>query len=144
MNYPDIRIAEYSGIDPLNPVDKTVSGAGTGTTSNSGSVTTTNPNDLLVGANYVTTHSTGPGTSFTQRVITNPDGSILEDRIVTTTGSYNATAPSPTAAGSCKWSPSGQRHNEANCTSIIVLCWHAWRCRRSASPTTRLCPPSTA
>ena len=93
VNYPDIRIAEYSGIDPLNPVDKTVSGTGTGTTSNSGSVTTTNPNDLLVGANYVTTHSTGPGTSFTQRVITNPDGSILEDRIVTTTGSYNATAP---------------------------------------------------
>ena len=93
VNYPDVRIAEYSGIDPLNPVDVTVSGTGTGTTSNSGSVTTTNANDLLVGANYVTTHSTGPGTGFTQRVITNPDGSILEDRIVTTTGSYSATAP---------------------------------------------------
>ena len=93
VNYPDVRIAEYSGIDPLNPVDVSVSGTGTGTTSNSGTVTTTNPNDLLVGANYVTTHSTGPGTSFTQRVITEPDGSILEDRIVTTAGSYNATAP---------------------------------------------------
>ena len=70
VNYPDVRIAEYSGIDPLNPVDKAVSGTGTGTTSNSGSVTTTNPNDLLVGANYVTTTPPAAGASFTQRVIT--------------------------------------------------------------------------
>ena len=60
VNYPDVRIAEYSGIDPLNPVDVSVSGAGTGTTSNSGSVTTTNANDLLVGANYVTTARPAP------------------------------------------------------------------------------------
>ncbi len=93
VNYPDVRIAEYSGIDPLNPVDVSVSGTGIGATSSSGSVTTTNPNDLLIGANYVTTSTTGPGTGFTSRVITNPDGSILEDRVVTTTGSYSATAP---------------------------------------------------
>ncbi len=99
VNYPDVRIAEYSGIDPLNPVDVSVSGTGFGATSSSGSVTTTNPNDLLIGANYVTSHTTGPGTGFTQRVITNPDGSILEDRVVTTAGSYSATAPLNT----CDW-----------------------------------------
>ena len=62
---------------------------GTGTLSNSGSVTTTNANDLLVGANYVTTHTTGAGSGYTSRVITTPDGSILEDRVVTATGSYS-------------------------------------------------------
>ena len=63
--YPDVRIAEYSGIDLFNAFDVAISGTGTGVTSNSGSVTSTNANDLLVGANYVTTHSTGPGTGFT-------------------------------------------------------------------------------
>ena len=51
--YPDLRIAEYSGIDPTNPVDVVAAAQGTGTLSNSGSVTTTNANDLLVGANLV-------------------------------------------------------------------------------------------
>jgi fibronectin type 3 domain-containing protein len=36
--------------------------------------------------------TTGPGANFTSRLITVPDGDILEDRIVTTTGSYTATA----------------------------------------------------
>ncbi len=54
---------------------------------------TTNPTDLLVGANYVMTLTTGPGTGFTKRLITSPDGDIAEDRMVTATGSYSATAP---------------------------------------------------
>ncbi len=91
--YPDVRIAEYSGIDLFNAFDVAISGTGTGATSNSGSVTTTNANDLLVGANYVTTHTTGAGSGYTSRVITTPNGSILEDRVVTATGSYSATAP---------------------------------------------------
>jgi hypothetical protein len=90
--YPDVRIAEYSGIDPVNVVDVGSEGTGTGTTSNSGSVTTTNANNLLVGANYVTTATTAAGAGYTARVITDPNGSILEDRVVTSTGSYNATA----------------------------------------------------
>ena len=62
--YPDVRIAEYSGIDPVNAVDVGAEGVGTGTLSNSGSATTTNANDLLVGANYVTTHTTGAGSGL--------------------------------------------------------------------------------
>ncbi len=91
--YPDIRIAEYRGLATVNPVDITAAAQGNSTLSDSSAVTTTYPNDLLVGANTVQTHATGPGTSYTQRVITQPDGDILEDRIVTTTGSYSATAP---------------------------------------------------
>ena len=90
--FPDIRIAEYSGLDTVSPLDVSVGAQGTTTsTSNSGAVTTTNANDLLVGANLVQSITTGAGTGFTSRGIT-ADGDILEDRIVTVTGSYNATA----------------------------------------------------
>ena len=98
-NNPDVRIAEYSGIDPLNPVDVVTAGQGSGTSSSSGSVTTGNPNDLLVGANFVQQLTTGPGPGYTSRAITSPDGDILEDQIVSTTGSYNATA----VVSSGKW-----------------------------------------
>ena len=83
--YPDVRIAEYSGIDAVNAVDVGAEGVGTGTLSDSGSVTTTNANDLLVGANYVTiARDRCRATGYTSRVITS-DGSILEDRVVTAT-----------------------------------------------------------
>ena len=96
---PDIRIAEYKGLDTVNPLDVAVAAQGNNALSNSGTVTTTNANDLLVGANLVQTLTTGPGTGFTNRVITSPDGDILEDRVVTATGSYSATAPdSPAGA----------------------------------------------
>jgi len=90
---PDVRIAEYSGIDPVNPVDVSVGANGSSATASSGSVTTTNATDLLFGASYVATHNTGPGSGFTQRIITDPDGDIVEDQAVTAIGSYAATAP---------------------------------------------------
>ena len=97
--FPDVRVAEYSGISTTSPVDVTVAGNGTGTTSSSGSVTTTNANDLLVGSNWVLSGTTGAGSGFTQRQISGWDGDILEDEVVSATGSYTATAPiSPSAA----------------------------------------------
>jgi len=90
--FPDIRIAEYSGLDTVNPLDVSVGAQGTTTsTSNSGSVTTTTANDLLVGANLVQSTTTAAGSGYTSRTITQ-DGDILEDRVVTVTGSYSATA----------------------------------------------------
>lgn len=35
----------------------------------------------------------GAGTGYTTRTITSPDGDIAEDRVVTSAGSYSATAP---------------------------------------------------
>ena len=89
--YPDVRIVEYSGIDALNPLDVAVGAAGQGTSSNSGTISTLNANDLLIGANYVNSNSTGPGSGFTQRMLTY-NGSIFEDRTVTAVGSYSAAA----------------------------------------------------
>ena len=91
--WPDVRIAEYSGIVTTNPLDVSAVATGTGALGDSGFATTTNANDLLIGSNWVSTGSTGPGAGYTQREISGWDGDILEDRIVSTTGAYNATAP---------------------------------------------------
>jgi len=62
-------------------------------------VTTTNATDLLVGANLVQGSTTGPGSGFTKRLMTTPDGDIAEDRMLTAAGSYSASAPvSPSGA----------------------------------------------
>ncbi|MBS0581153.1 MAG: fibronectin type III domain-containing protein [Proteobacteria bacterium] len=91
--YPDIRVLEYSGIDPNNPLDVTATGTGNSGLSVSAAVNTTYANDLIFGANLVLQTTIGPGSGFTSRVITNPDSDIAEDRIVTATGSYSASAP---------------------------------------------------
>jgi hypothetical protein len=88
--YPDIRILEYKGVSTL---DVTAGASGTGSTSSSGSATTTAANELIFGANTVSTDTRGPGSGFTSRIITPIDSDIAEDKIVTTTGTYSATAP---------------------------------------------------
>ena len=90
---PDIRILEYSGADPNTPVDVTAANTGSSSTSSSGAATTTNANDLIFGANLVQTTTTGPGSGFTQRLLTSPDGDIAEDQAVVVTDGYSATAP---------------------------------------------------
>jgi chitodextrinase len=91
VSYPEVRVLEYSGLDPNNPFDVGIGASGTGTAQNSGSVTTTNANDLLVAFNYLDDSTTASGTGYTQRLITN-GGDLVEDQIVTSTGSYSATS----------------------------------------------------
>ncbi|HET7539704.1 MAG TPA: fibronectin type III domain-containing protein, partial [Polyangiaceae bacterium] len=91
--YPDVRIAEYSGLDSSNPLDVVATGQGNSALSSTSSVLTSSTTDLLVAANLVTTTTSGPGAGFTQRMITVPNADILEDRVVNSAGSYNATAP---------------------------------------------------
>src|SRR5262249_2752490 len=98
-SFPDVRIAEYRGLDPVAPLDVAVAADGSSTSSSSGAATTTFANDLIIGANVVLTHTTAPGSGFTNRVITSPDGDILEDQIVTAIGSYTATAPVSPSGG---------------------------------------------
>ena len=96
---PDIRIFEYSGADLNNPVDVTAASSGSGTSSSSGLATTSSAHDLIFGANMVQTSTTGPGSGFTQRILTSPDGDIAEDDMVTTIGSYSASAPVSPSGG---------------------------------------------
>ena len=90
--FADIRVLEYSGLAQTNPLDTVASGSGNSTTSSSGNLTTTAATDLLIGANIVETGTNGPGSGFTQRLLT-PDGDIAEDEVVTSVGTYSASAP---------------------------------------------------
>ncbi|MBV8376909.1 MAG: fibronectin type III domain-containing protein [Verrucomicrobia bacterium] len=96
---PDIRVIEYSGIDPTSPVDTIVGAIGNSATSSSGTAQTTHAPDLLVAANTQSEVTTGPAGGFTERLLTKPDGDIAEDEIVTAPGSYSAGAPLNDAGG---------------------------------------------
>ena len=87
--YPDIRVLEYSGV---GAPDKSIGASGNSSTSSSGSVTTTAANELIFSANTVATLTRSAGAGFTQRIITSPDGDLAQDQIVSSTGSYGATA----------------------------------------------------
>ncbi len=89
--YPNVNVLEYSGLDTANPLDVSAASIGTGTTANSGSATTTSANELIVGAGNPSSVFTSPGSGFSTRVI-NQFGGISEDKIVTSAGSYSATA----------------------------------------------------
>ncbi len=90
--YADVRITEYSGLDPTSPFDKTASSSGSGSTATSGNVTTAFPTELVFGAGITTGGFTGSGTGIITRLITVPDADIVNDRVVTSTGSYAAAA----------------------------------------------------
>jgi hypothetical protein len=98
--FVDIRALEYSGLDPINPFDVGTSASGSGTSANSGTVTTTAAGELIFGAGITGRVFSAAGTNFTNRIITPQDGDIAEDRFVTTTGSYSATA---SLSGSAAW-----------------------------------------
>ena len=89
--YPDVRILEYSGLDPTSPLNVTAAAKGNGTSASSGSATTTSANELIFGAGNTAHHFTAAGSGFTSRVI-NIYGNIAEDEVVSSSGSYAATA----------------------------------------------------
>ena len=95
--FPDVRILEYRGVTAL---DVTAGASGTSTSASSGAATTTSANELIFGADYVSTLTGAAGSGFTSRIITSPDGDIAEDKVVTTAGSNSATA---TLTGSGPW-----------------------------------------
>ncbi len=89
----DIRSAEYRNLDQTNPFDAGSTASGTAATATSRSATTTSSGELLVGAGMTVGLFSGAGSGYTTRLLTTPDGDIMEDRIVTAIGSYTATAP---------------------------------------------------
>jgi hypothetical protein len=90
--FPDIRVLEYANLDAVNPLDGGASAAGSAATATSGSVTTSAASELLVGAGMTTGMFSGAGSGYGSRVLTSPDGDIAEDQVVSTVGSYSATA----------------------------------------------------
>jgi fibronectin type 3 domain-containing protein len=91
VDFPEVRILEYSGIDPVNPFDVGVGASGVSVAQNSGPLTTTNANDLLVAGNYLFDTTTGTDPAYTQRLGTD-GGDVVQDRVVTSVGTYSATS----------------------------------------------------
>jgi glucose/arabinose dehydrogenase len=91
--FVDLRVAEYSGLDPTSPLDVTASAPGTTQSASSGTATTTAASALLVGAGTTIGGFSGPGSGYSLRIITQPDLDILEDRVVSSAGPYSADAP---------------------------------------------------
>jgi chitodextrinase len=90
--YVDLRITEYSGLNQTSPLEAGVSATGNSSMANSGFIGTSASSDLLFAAGMTYTTFNTPGAGFTRRVITVPDGDIVEDVIAGPRGSYNATA----------------------------------------------------
>jgi len=88
---PDVRILEYSGIDPVLALDSGGGQGGTGTILSSGPITTTNVVDLIVAAGIAASPVTGPGQSFTTVAIT-PNGANVEHLIGQQAGVISAAA----------------------------------------------------
>ena len=97
--FVDVRIAEYAGLDRVNPLDVTASAGGDNAQPNSGAATTGSARELLVGAGTTTGQFTGAGSGYTPRIITSPDATSSK------TGSSQAPAatapprPNPQAPG---------------------------------------------
>lgn len=89
--WPEVGVAEYGGLDTTSPLDVTAGSSGSSNTSSSGNLTTTHANDLIFAANYVENLTTGAGSGYTSRLIYN--GAIMQDRSVTSVGTYSASAP---------------------------------------------------
>jgi hypothetical protein len=98
--FPDVRIAEYSGCDPNNAFDNASANTGSSGQADSGPVGIPSPGELLFAAGITKGTFKQADAPFTQRIITQPDGNILEDSIAPIAGSHNATA---TLVGTADW-----------------------------------------
>ncbi|HKW24223.1 MAG TPA: IPT/TIG domain-containing protein [Terriglobales bacterium] len=95
----DVRILEYNGLDTTAPLDTTAgsmigntTNCGTATAADSCTVTTNSANDLLIGAGSSTDQFTAGDSNYTEQTFSSGYGDVVEDRTVTATGSFNATA----------------------------------------------------
>jgi hypothetical protein len=94
----DVVVLEYSGLVTAAPLDTKVGATGAAsTTADSGPIVTANAHDVLVAAVFAYTPVTAPGPGFVNEGTT-PDGELLEDRVVMSAGTYDASAMLQTLA----------------------------------------------
>jgi len=89
--FPDVRAAEYSGLDPNSPLDKASGNSGTGGSASSGPITVA-ASELIVGAGTTDGAFTGSGTGFATVDIT-ANGNDIEHQVAPPAGSVSAQAP---------------------------------------------------
>lgn len=94
-NNPNLQILEYSGLNPISPVDVTVGAAGSGIQADTGFVQTTFNQDLLFAAAFTSSSFEGGDVGYTSRFFAG--GDLAQDQIVNVVEQYNATATLKTA-----------------------------------------------
>ncbi|MGF7182393.1 IPT/TIG domain-containing protein, partial [Tunturiibacter psychrotolerans] len=91
---PDVRILEYSGVATSNPLDVSAGASGNSNVADSGFFGTTAANELIVGADMVSSNTTiMAGAPYTIRTITSPNSDLAADYLVNVPGSYHSWAP---------------------------------------------------
>src|SRR5262249_50807349 len=90
--FVDLRITEYAGLQQTSPFDAGPSATGNGSSANSGPLTTAGSSELLFAAGMTGAVFTAPGAGYASRVITSPDGDLVEDSVSGSPGTYAATA----------------------------------------------------
>ncbi len=84
----ELYVSEYSGVDPVNPIDGQAGSSGSGTSVSSGNATTTTAGDVIYGY-CVADWACTVGSGFTARSTFN--NNLIEDKTATSPGSYAAT-----------------------------------------------------
>jgi chitodextrinase len=91
--FVDLRVTEYARIRHASPSDGGTSANGSGSNASTAPVSVPAASELLFAAGMTGAVFTAPGPGFANRVITVPDGDIVEDAIAPSPGNYSATAP---------------------------------------------------
>ncbi len=86
---PDVRVLEYTGLDPNSPLDQGVSNAGSGSTADTGACTTTSANEVVVAGATVSSLVNGAGAGYTTVDYTK-NGDNAEHMITSSIGSCEA------------------------------------------------------
>lgn len=89
---------EYAGLDPTSPLDVASGFGGRSSAPDSGSATTTSAPELVVGAGVTLGAFTGAGSMYTLRKLNGSGLGVAEDAIVSSVGTYSATAPLASSA----------------------------------------------
>ena len=91
--YMEVHLYDYSGLDTTSPLDASATPqTGTSVTGTSGTLTTSNANDLLFGFFHSDNNVTNTaGAGFTGRTVSAEGYPLAEDKYVTSTNSYSAT-----------------------------------------------------
>lgn len=91
--FVDLRITEYSGLSAGGDLfESGTSAAGNGSNADSGPVSVSSTGDLIFAAGMTATAFTAAAAGFTLRVITSPDGDIVEDQVAGGPGLYHGPA----------------------------------------------------
>jgi hypothetical protein len=90
----DLRAVEYSGFDPVAPLDAIAAQSGAGKVATSGNVEAHGAFELVFGAGIATDTFSGAGPPFALRTVT-ANGNVVEDCAVSSAGTYSAGASLP-------------------------------------------------